>query len=242
MLGFAVFLATAANASAVTPVQKVIQLLQGMAEKGKKEKHEEQVQFAAYKQFCDDTTVEKQRAIKEATAKMEQLVAAIQKAEADAATLAKEIAQLDEDISVYEGDKKAATEVREMENADYLATHKDYSESVDALERAIATMKKQDYDRTQLLQVKSLQLIPDHTKKAISAFLSQGDELGEDLMALSAPQANAYEFQSSGIVDMLEKLKDKFEDERTDLEKEESNARHAYEMLMQDLTAQIETA
>ena len=32
------------------------------------------VQFAAYKQFCDDTTVEKQRAIKEATAKMEQLV------------------------------------------------------------------------------------------------------------------------------------------------------------------------
>ena len=90
---------------------EVIQLLQGMAEKGKKEKHEEQVQFAAYKQFCDDTTVEKQRAIKEATAKMEQLVAAIQKAEADAATLAKEIAQLDEDISVYEGDKKAATEV-----------------------------------------------------------------------------------------------------------------------------------
>ena len=49
--------------------QKVIQLLQGMAEKGKKEKHEEQVQFAAYKQFCDDTTVEKQRAIKEATAR-----------------------------------------------------------------------------------------------------------------------------------------------------------------------------
>ena len=36
-----------------------------------------------------------------------------------------------------------------------------------------------------------------------------------------------------GVVDMLEKLHDKFEDERTDLEKEESNARHAYEMLIQ---------
>merc|ERR1719399_1382974 len=121
----------------VTPVQKVIQLLQGMAEKGKKEKHEEQVQFAAYKQFCDDTTVEKQRAIKEANAMMEQLSASIAKAEADAGTLSKEIAQLDEDISVWEGDKKAATEVREIENADYMKTHKDYSESVDALERAI---------------------------------------------------------------------------------------------------------
>jgi len=218
-----------------------------MAEKGKKEKHEEQVQFAAYKQFCDDTTTEKQRAIKEATAKMEQLTAAIQKAEADAATLAKEIAGLDEDISVWEGDKKAATEVRELENADYMTTHKDYSESVDALERAIAVLKKQAYDRTQaeLMQVKQVAeapLIPEHAKKVIAAFLSQGDELGDDPMSVSAPEANAYEFQSQGVIDMLEKLHDKFEDERTDLEKEESNARHAYEMLIQDLTAQIETA
>ena len=88
----------------------------------------------------------------------------------------------------------------------------------------------------------SLKLVPEHAKKVISAFLSQGDELGADPMSVSAPQANAYEFQSQGVVDMLEKLHDKFEDERTDLEKEESNARHAYEMLIQDLTAQIETA
>ena len=59
--------------------------------------------------------------------------------------------------------------VREMENADYLQTHKDYSESVDALERAIATMKKQDYDRTQLLQVNKLEIIPEHAKKVIFA-------------------------------------------------------------------------
>ena len=37
--------------------------------------------------------------------------AATEQAEADAGTLSKEIAQLDEDISVWEGDKKAATEV-----------------------------------------------------------------------------------------------------------------------------------
>ena len=45
----------------------------GMVEKGKKEKHEEQVQFAAFKQFCDDTTVEKQRTIKEANEMIEML-------------------------------------------------------------------------------------------------------------------------------------------------------------------------
>ena len=56
-----------------------------------------------------------------------------------------------------------------MENADYLTTHKDYSESVDALERAIATLKKQAYDRTQLLQVNKLELIPEHAKKVTFA-------------------------------------------------------------------------
>jgi uncharacterized protein YoxC len=41
---------------------------------------------------------------------------------------------------------------------------------------------------------------------------------------------------------MLENLKDKFLDERTQLEKEEQNSRHAFELLMQDLKAQIKEA
>merc|ERR1719316_1352712 len=143
----------------VTPVQKVIELMNGMLEKGKKEKHDEQVQFAAYKQFCDDTTVEKKRAIEEANDKIEVLKADIQSYTAKAAKLTKEIAELDEDISIWKGDIKAATKVREIEKGDYDATHKDYSESVDALERAIAVLKKQAHDRKQaasLLQVSAL--------------------------------------------------------------------------------------
>ena len=41
---------------------------------------------------------------------------------------------------------------------------------------------------------------------------------------------------------MLEKLNDKFIDERTDIEKQEMNSKHAYDMLMQDLSAQIAQA
>jgi len=245
MRAFALFAVVAATEVSVTPVQKVIQLLQGMAEKGKKEKHEEQVQFAAFKQFCDDTTAEKQRAITEATALMEQLSANIAKNEADAETLAREITQLDQDISVFGGDKKAATEVREIENADYLKTHKDYSESIDALEKAINVLKKQAADVPQeLVQLKTAEFIPESARRVISAFLAQGDELGQepDELSVTAPQANAYEFQSQGVVDMLDKLQGKFEDERTDLEKEEANSRHAYEMLIQDLGAQIDAA
>merc|ERR1712066_396995 len=185
----------------VTPVQKIIQLMEGMLEKGKKEKHDEQVQFAAYKQFCDDTSVEKKRAIAEANEMIEVLKADIQKYTADAALLTKEIAELDEDIAIWTGDIKAATKVREIEKADYDAMHKDYSESVDALQRAIAVLKKQAYDRKQasLVQVaalKKLDLIPAEAKKAIDLFLMRDGVQEPEGLAVSAPEANAYEFQS----------------------------------------------
>merc|ERR1719364_619386 len=94
------------------------------------------------------------------------LKADIEKYTADSAQLAKEIAGHEEDIATWTGDSKTATKVREIEKADYDALHKDYSESVDALERAIAVLKKQAYDRKQagaLVQVsalKALSLIP----------------------------------------------------------------------------------
>merc|ERR1719282_1454768 len=102
----------------VTPVQKVIQLMEGMMAKGKEEKHKEQVQFAAYKQFCDDTAVEKKRAIAEADEKIEILKADIEKYTNDAEKLAKEIAGHDDDLAAWTGDKKAATKVRKMEKAE----------------------------------------------------------------------------------------------------------------------------
>merc|ERR1719236_70571 len=91
-----------------TPVQKVIELLNGMLEKGKAEMKAEVVQFAAYKQFCE-----------EANAAIAKLKADIQKYAEDAARLGKEIAEHDEDIAVWTGDVKAATKVRDIEKADY---------------------------------------------------------------------------------------------------------------------------
>merc|ERR1719506_1158712 len=168
----------AASGTTVTPVQKVIQLMNGMVEKGKKEKHEEQVQFATYKQWCDDITVEKQNAIKEATEKIDTLKADIQQYEADAKRLTNEIAKHDTDISTWEGDLKAATKVRETEHADYQTTHKDYTGSINALDEGIATLKKQAHDVKQaaasLMQVSASNIIPAESKKVIDAFLSQG--------------------------------------------------------------------
>lgn len=235
----------AASAEKATPVEKVIELMNGMLEKGKKAKQEEEIQFAAYKQFCDDTTVNKQNAIEKANEMIEVLKADIFQYATDAEQLGKEIAQLDEDIAVWTGDQTAAKNVRAIEKADYDALHKDYSESVDALGRAIEVLKKQAYDRKQAAflqvakQLRSLNLIPKEAKRALDVFLAQDPD---ETLAVSAPEANAYEFQSQGIIDMLEKLLDKFIDERTTLEKTETESVQAFELLMQDLTNSIDHA
>merc|ERR1719428_2011799 len=230
----------------VTPVQKVIQLLQGMVEKSKKEKAEEAAQYNTYKQWCDETTVEKTRRIQEANDLIDSLKADIQKYEADAALLTKEIAEHDEDISTWKNDIKAATKVREIEAADYEAAHKDYTESIDALERAIQVLKD-SADKVksqgggaflQVAELKKLSLIPEEAKKVIDQFFQDADEFSDDQPA--APEASAYEYQSHGIIDMLEKLLNKFVDELRDLEKEEGESKHAFDMLMEDMAAQIE--
>merc|ERR1719389_1044824 len=92
------------GATKVTPVQKVIQLLENMVEKGTKEKQDEQVQFASFKGFCDNTVSQKQAAIAEATEMIEVLTADIEKYEAEAAELSKAISGHDADISTWEGD------------------------------------------------------------------------------------------------------------------------------------------
>merc|ERR1719428_2573872 len=80
----------------------------------------------------------------------------------------------------------------------------------------------------------------------ISAFMTmyqepEEPEAGDDLRP-TPPEANAYEFQSGGIVDMLEKLKADFRKQLKDCEKAEMNSAHAYNMIKQDLTDSIDRA
>merc|ERR1719453_2013192 len=61
-------------------------------------------------------------------------------------------------------------------------------------------------------------------------------------MDYEAPEANAYESQSGGIIAMLKKLKDEFRTKLADCQKEEMNSKHAYEMVVQDLVDAIENS
>jgi len=224
--------------TSVTPIQKVTQLLDGLLAKGKAEKHSEQVAFAEFKQWCDSVRAQKSNSIDEAGAQIMQLEADIQKAESDADGLASEIAELQAAIAQADKEAAEATAMRKKERADYATTHQDFSESVDAIQRAIAVLKSRAADVPQtLMQLRTSRALPLPARAAIDSFLGiKAEASGE----ASAPEANAYEFQSGGVIAILEKLRLKFQDERTALEKAEMNARSNYEMIMQQLTDNLE--
>eukprot|EP00933_Yihiella_yeosuensis_P083166 TRINITY_DN9731_c0_g1_i2.p1 TRINITY_DN9731_c0_g1~~TRINITY_DN9731_c0_g1_i2.p1 ORF type:complete len:680 (+),score=238.80 TRINITY_DN9731_c0_g1_i2:90-2129(+) len=229
-------LAAVGNAaeSRVTPIQKVIQLMAKMTEKGRAEKEAEQVQFAKFKQFCTMTLAEKEKAISEAADLMEQLDASIEKNAEDADNLAYEITLIQKDVEKAAAEQEKATKVRNDERAAYKVTLKDYSESIDALGRALDVLKKQDYDRKQaaFIQLKSLKLIPEDVKSKLVSFLQTDAESESDSFD---PVADGYEFQSGGIIEMLADLQTKFGKKRVLLEKEEASSQQAFTMLVQGL-------
>lgn len=211
-----------------------------MITKGTEEKHQEQVTFTKFKEFCSLTRADKGRTIKTAADEIVELDAAITKAEADADKLGGEIAALDADIAGWDAEAKKAADVRKKELSEYTATHQDYSESISALERALQTLKSSSADVPQaakaaaslleLQRTASASRLPASAKHALASLAQRASD-GE----AGAPEANAYEFQSTGVVEMLEKLRSRFIEERQVLVKEEMNRKHAYELLLQSL-------
>merc|ERR1719375_323531 len=234
-------------ATNVTPIQKVIQMLTDMQAKGKSEKEDEAARFAEYKTFCKDTAWDKTTNIKTATAAIEQLSADIDKGASDAAEAAKAISTLDADLTAWKSDITVQTRERKEAKAVFDTVHADYTESIDAVQRALATLKAgPGLSAASLLQVKSLMSlnkVPAQSKNKILAFLQNAptNALLQDAEMLEQPQAKQvnYESSSGSIIEMVESLGDKFEDERAALEEKESNEKHTYDMMMQDLNSQV---
>jgi len=225
-----------------TPLTKVLELLDGMLAKGKAEKQDEEVKFAAFAQWCEGTARVKTGEIDASAQEIEFLGAKMQKAEARIRALASRAAELEEDIGRWEKDTKAAASVRSMEASDYKATANDHQETLEALDGAIEVLKKQSYDRPQAAEaLLQRNLVPLFAKKALTAFLQQARQPDEQLFN-AAPDAHGYEFQSGGVVDMLEKLKDEFRGKKYELDQEELNSKHAHEQMTQQLTDSIANA
>jgi len=172
------------NVASVTPIQKVLELMDGMLEKGIAEKKSEEVKYSAFAQWCGDTTRTKGDEIAAGDAQIEKLEASIAKSASKIRSLTDRINELDEDVGRWTKDKASAADVRDKEAVDFKATVLDYTESIDAITGAIAVLKKQASPTAQaeaLVQVQALALVPAAAKSALTAFLQRSQQPDEML-------------------------------------------------------------
>jgi chromosome segregation ATPase len=232
-------------------------MLEDMLSKGIQEKQDEEVRFAKYKMFCESNSKTKTKDISDANADIEQLTATISKAESDIMQSGKEIAQLDKDMAIWATDKKEAEEVRAEKRETFKEAQADYQKTLDAVARLMTTLKSGpttglvQKTQTSLLELASSVQSQKAKKvmKGIMSFLQKSDpqsallqDAAEMEIGVGAPDPTAYESSASGVVPMIEELQDKFKDELNDLEKAESEERHAHNMMVQELVDQTEAA
>jgi hypothetical protein len=233
------------QSATVTPVQKVLQMMDEMLVKGKKEKSAEMVEFSTYKQFCQSTSAEKKRDIADAGDAIVQLKADIEKAGADVLELVKGMELLQVDIDEWGAQKADAEALAAKEKADFLEVQAEYAAAIDAVNRALQVLKSSPGQSFAQVRASLLQLSQSsQSRKLIETFLRkvQHDPAEVLLEESSVQTPKTYESSSGGIIDMVKDLGAKFKEEKYAIETEFAKKEHASMMVVQDLTDNLERA
>jgi len=228
MLKVCVLLAanSVATASQGTPVQKVLDMLQGMVAKGAKQMEDERKIMQQYDEWVTAEERRLKQNIETSASDIEELIAFIMTTDSDAAQLADEIKELDGLIAEKEAEFTEAQDLRASQQEEFSKQQLDFEESVYALDRAIQTLQSQNVDRPQAMMM--LQKMAK-TKPALVKVLALVQEAAFTREP-GAPAVAAYEFQSGEITDMLKNMLDKFKKQLGDLEKAEMNQAHNFDM------------
>merc|ERR1719421_347597 len=208
-------------------------MMEDMAAKGKAEKEAEIAVYQEYMKWCDKTIFEKSTAIRDGKLAVEQGTAAAGKAKADAEAAADKIVELNGNIKSWAAQKVEATKEREIENADYEKEHVEYTENIDALSAAMATIAASTQPVSSLLQDANSDLTASWEKLTAKLPSDEGHVFTSLLEKSDATDA---------VQDSVGKLKERIEGKRADLEKEETEHKFAFETLIGQLDLNTEQA
>jgi len=232
----------------VSPVQKVIELLNGLKGKVKADLAAEAAAMEEYSSWCDTEISDKGYAIKTATREIADYKASIMNAQSEIDAKGAEIAQCGTDISTKEGELADAASLYKKEKATASAEEAELVNTVDELAGGIVQVKK----GASFLQVKkNLQPTLDALSKIIEASGVNGarkknlgaflqDHSNDDL-SLKQPQATteSYGGHSGGIVETLEDMKAKAEDQLSANRKAAMQSKFNFDMAKMSLEKEI---
>jgi len=244
--------AASSNRAKISPVQKVVAMIDEMAGKVQKELDATTADFEEYAKFCDDQSVEKDYAIKDGKESMEELGATITDTSAGIESAAAKIEDLSTKISDTEGELSTATALRKQENEAFVEKEKELLETTRELEGATTSIKKSlsfvqlrggkvgQSEREALNalvaglgQLVEASFVKPEQRRHIQSFLEERADAEE------AFEARARTLDSNAIVDTLTQMTDEAEESLTTTRKREGDATHGFAMLKQSLEGEI---
>merc|ERR1719321_1070906 len=155
-------------------------------------------------------------------------------------------------LAVDEKDLKAAKEIRDKEAADFAATEKELSETIDILERAIAIIEREMAKHPSMLQLQSAGNVVDALRVLVSgegmssadatrltALVQSSSQEDDSDADVGAPDPAYYKSHSGDIVATLEGLLEKARAELDAARKQETADLHNFELMQQGLEDEI---
>jgi chromosome segregation ATPase len=255
MMRFTFLVLASVQATQVSPVQKVIELLDELKAKVAGDLQAEETMMEEYTKWCDEEENTKEDAITSGKRTVGDLNAVITDSNARIGELSSEIEELAGKIAAADADLKKATGIREEENGSFTATEGELTETIDTLGRATAVLSRGQFSFLQQHGAKGLSALKagleqiveatwvNSKQKAVvqSLLQSAAQEDDEDLSLQPQATAASYSSQGGGILDSLKDMTEKAEGTLSDARAEEMKAEHAYAMLKQSLEQELKT-
>jgi len=231
-------------------------MMMEMRQNGAKEKQQEIITFQSFSSWCTNTEKNKVKCVNNGELKMGQLSADIDKFEEDAKVLSEDVAALDRNMDENEADKKTAQVAREEDHQQYVRRVTEMEASISQAAQA-AQLVKSMMSKTEggassasaasfLQQFVSNGALLDHERSVLAAFLATGSTMYGPTPApnleVEAPEAAAFESKSGGLVDLMEGLQDRLQQQKKRTDEEEAEAVHATMTDLQSLTDQNENS
>mgnify|MGYP003958906239 CR=1 FL=1 len=216
------------------PVTKVVNLLKDMLKQLEKEAEEDEEIYDQLACWCATNEKEKTKSVGEAEAHITDLTTSIEDLTASSSRLGTEVKNLEKEVAENQNALDQATAIRQKELAEFVQEEKDLLQSIDGLASAITVLSK--HNGAAFLQVdvqgavstiqyqvaknaKLLEGVLTHTeRKKIAAFIQSSS-------------SQKYAPQSGEIFGILQQMKESFESNLAELQKEEGANVKAFQEL-----------
>jgi chromosome segregation ATPase len=215
------------------PVTKVVKLLKDMQATLQKEMETDQEVYDKLACWCETNDKEKTAAVEVAEQRITSFVSEIEELSAKSSRLDTEIKTLNEEIAQNQEALNKATAIREKELEEFNAEEKDMMQSIQALKNAITVLgKHHEMPAESLVSIATLIRHHLHSKAQLLKGTISPDQKRTLTAFVQQPAGfQSYAPQSGAIFGILKQMKETFETNLSQAQKDELAAQDAFNEL-----------